>query len=155
MGKRGPAKEPSNVVALKTGEAPDPTEPQPTEVPDDEIVPPYQLTKPVQEVWDRLAPDRIARGVLTTWDVDSFALFCEVLVLNRMSTTAAHRGVLVPGARKNERIYNRAMQGVRETTQLLATLGGRFGWTPSDRREMVVGGDSRGAGVGSDDLLTG
>ncbi len=152
MGKRGPAAQPSNVVALKTGEAPPPSEPQPS---GGEIVPPYPLTKAVQEVWDRLAPDREARGVLTPWDVDAFATFCELIVLHRDALRSARRGVLVRGARKDERVYNRAMQGVRETTQLLTALGGRFGWTPSDRREMVVGGDSRGAGLGSDDLLTG
>jgi P27 family predicted phage terminase small subunit len=103
-----------------------------------EIVPPYKLVRAVQEVWDRLAPDRIRTGVLTVWDVDAFALFCELLVANREATKLMHRGILVKGARQNEPVYNRAMQGVRETSQLLVSLGSRFGWTPSDRAQLSL-----------------
>jgi P27 family predicted phage terminase small subunit len=101
------------------------------------VEPPYRLTKAVQAEWDRLAPDLISRQILTPWDTSAFALFCELLVLNRRAVQSARRGVLVKGARKDERVYNRAMQGVRETTQLLATLGSRFGWTPSDRARLT------------------
>ncbi len=98
--------------------------------------PPYRLTKDVQAVWDTLAPDRISKGLLTPWDVDAFALLCELVVLNRKALQAARKGVLVPGKRPNMLIYNRAMQGVRETSQLLNLIGGRFGWTPSDRARL-------------------
>jgi P27 family predicted phage terminase small subunit len=112
------------------------------------VEPPYRLTKAVQAEWDRLAGDRIAKQVLTAWDVDAFALFCELLVLNRKAVKAARRGILVEGARRGEKVYNRSLQAVRETTQLLTTLGARFGWTPSDRAQLTMLPDD------DDDLLS-
>lgn len=102
------------------------------------VAPPYPLVRDVQAVWDRLAPDLVAKGVLTSWDVDAFAAFCETAAMLRKAWQGAHRGVLVPGKRGEERVYNRAMQGVRDLTAQLATLGGRFGLTPSDRARLTM-----------------
>lgn len=82
--------------------------------------------------WDRLAPDRIAQGVLTAWDVDAFAAFCEVLA----ALATAHRGMTakpMPGAPS-------PIGKFRDLVALATTLGGRFGWTPSDRAKLAVGG---------------
>lgn len=120
---------------------------------DQPVEPPYPLTSKVQEIWDRLAPDRIRVGVLTHWDVDAFATLCELIALKEEAFEEAHRGVLVEGARsKNERVYNRAMQGVRELTGLLNTLGGRFGWTPADRAKLSITSDEEDV---ADEYLTG
>lgn len=109
-----------------------------------EVVPPYKLTKSVQAVWDRLAPDRVAKGVLTPWDVDAFALFCESLVIAQGSVRGARRKP-EPGAASPLAEFQKAVS-------ICATLGGRFGWTPSDRSKLVVGEAKRDS---SEDLLTG
>ena len=49
-------------------------EPLPTQ---SAIVPPVQLSDGAQKVWNRLAPDLIDKGCLTSWDVDMFAVFCR------------------------------------------------------------------------------
>jgi hypothetical protein len=46
-------------------------------------------------VWDRLAPGRIAVGVLTTWDVDAFIIVCEALAHYRQATKLVN-GSAVP-----------------------------------------------------------
>jgi P27 family predicted phage terminase small subunit len=95
-------------------------------------------------VWEALAPDRIATGVLTAWDVDAFALFCEALVLARQGVSEARREAQ-PGAPS-------PMSKFKDAVGLCSSLGGRFGWTPSDRQKLVVGGNRRGP---KDDLLSG
>lgn len=116
-------------------------EPVPSE---GEIVPPVDLTKEGREVWDRLAPDRIAKGVLTAWDVDAFAEFCESLVILRRKRRAASRG-------KAEQGKASPMNEWKLAVQVVTSLGGRFGWTPSDRAKLEV---DRGQEQ-SDDLLSG
>lgn len=116
-------------------------EPQPTEA---DVVPPWDLSDEAQAAWDRLAPDLIANKLLTAWDVDAFAFFCESLALARGKLAGAHDKP-EPGAASGIGEFRSAMQ-------VVSTLGGRFGWTPSDRQKLVVGEVENGS---KDDLLTG
>lgn len=111
---------------------------------DGEIAPPYVLRPAVQEVWDRLAPDRIRLKLLTAWDVDAFAAFCEAIVLAQKGALEAH-GEAIPGAPS-------PMSRFKDAINLCSTLGGRFGWTPSDRQKLIVGEAPREPGA---DLLSG
>jgi len=116
-------------------------EPVPSAVP---VQPPYELDARVRAVWDRLAPDRIRTGVLTAWDTDAFAAFCEALVLAQQGAREAS-GPAVPGAPS-------PMSRFKDAVNLCATLGGRFGWTPSDRQKLIVGEAGRDP---TEDLLSG
>ena len=101
------------------------------------VEPPYKLTKDVAAVWDRLAPDLIAKGVLTSWDVDAFAMLCELIVLSRDGFRKTRIGVLVKGRNRNDpRVKNPALQAVRDITTQYASLAARFGMTPSDRQRL-------------------
>lgn len=111
---------------------------------DGAIAPPYELRPPVQKVWDRLAPDRIRLKLLTAWDVDAFAAFCEAIVLAQKGAVEAH-GEVIPGAPS-------PMSRFKDAINLCSTLGGRFGWTPSDRQKLIVGEAPREPGA---DLLSG
>ncbi len=104
-------------------------EPKPTE---GAIEPPYPLSDEALENWNRLAPDRIRTGVLTAWDVDAFAQFCEALVTARHKIAGA-RVTPQPGAASGMSEYKSAIM-------VLSTLGARFGWTPSDRSKLTTGG---------------
>lgn len=108
------------------------------------VVPPYELRPAVQAVWDRLAPDRIRLKVLTAWDTDAFAAFCEAIVLAQQGALEAG-GDVVPGAPS-------PMSRFKDAVNLCSTLGGRFGWTPSDRQKLIVGEAPREPGA---DLLSG
>jgi phage terminase small subunit len=101
------------------------------------IEPPADLSPPARANWDRLAPDRIAKQVLTAWDVDAFAQFCEALAMAKRAAALAHE--------------TGDPRPFREAVNTCATLGGRFGWTPADRAKLVVGEPARKPG---EDLLT-
>ena len=122
-------------------------EPKPSE---SEIVRPKWLSPDAREVWDRLAPDLTRKGVLTPWDVDAFADFCALVVVNREAMSDVERngascttvvrelsdGTLLYDLRKNP-----AWGVARESSALIATLGGRFGLNPSDRSRLTMKGD--------------
>jgi phage terminase small subunit len=105
-------------------------EPVPSEQP---IVPPYELEPDAQAVWDRLAPDRIAKGCLTHWDVDAFAALCQALVILRTAHTEPFS------------VWRTAV-GIADR------LGAQFGWTPSERARLHMRGSGRPGE--DDDLLT-
>lgn len=111
---------------------------------DQPILPPVTLTADGLEVWQRLAQDRIDKGVLTIWDVDAFALFCEAIA--QAHEAARHAG------EEPERLIQSPMSRFKDAVAICASLGGRFGWTPSDRAKLVVGGRQRDP---KEDLLTG
>lgn len=160
MGKRGVPPAPTALKILR-GDKPsrvNTSEPKP----DTGVVePPRELSDRVRGIWDRLAPDMIRKGVLTTWDVDSFAAFCTAVVVNHDAmrdveehgTTCTfverelYDGTIIYTTRKNP-----AWQVARESAALIVTLGGRFGLNPSDRSQLSMG---EASGDADDDLLTG
>lgn len=111
-----------------------------------EVVPPFELSEGALLVWDRLAPDRIRRGVLTAWDVDAFALFCETVAVAQSKVAPAHQpweprpGTASP------------LSELRSAIAMVSSLGSRFGWTPADRAKLVTGEARRDP---SEDLLSG
>lgn len=109
------------------------------------VEPPVSLDADAQAVWDRLAPDRIAKGVLTTWDADAFALLCRSLVVSHDRARAAQGDyVPQPGCAT-------PLTELKTAVGIVTQLGSRFGWTPADRAKLVMP-DDRERG---DDLLTG
>lgn len=100
-----------------------------------EIKPSRDLSPAAQRVWDRLAPDRIRAGVLTPWDVDAFGLFCEALVIAEQKLEGARKDP-VPGTASPMAEFKTAMS-------IVSSLGGRFGWTPSERAQLKVDDGSK------------
>ncbi|TDQ01260.1 phage terminase small subunit P27 family [Labedaea rhizosphaerae] len=136
MGKRGPAPKPTALRVLH-GDRPDRInndEPLPAE---GGITAPDTLSDDARAAWDRLAPDLIACGVLTAWDVDGFAMVCEALARYRAATKLVNgSALLVQGA--NGFVKNPALVVQREAEMTFAQLGARFGLTPSDRSQLKV-----------------
>jgi P27 family predicted phage terminase small subunit len=160
VGKRGPAPAPTALKVVRgTRESRvNRAEPRPGAKP---VTRPRWLSPRARRVWDRLAPDLLAKGVLTSWDVDAFADFCSMVVLNQdaiadlskngTSLTVVDRE-LGDGTVIYRVIKNPAWQVARESTVLITTLGGRFGLNPSDRSQLQVKGDED-AGKGAERLL--
>ncbi|WP_304455971.1 phage terminase small subunit P27 family [Nocardiopsis sp. YSL2] len=103
------------------------------------------------DVWHRLTPDLIRQGVLTAWDVESFAVFCDAVVGHRRAAmTVSREGLTIAGARGT--VKNPALTALKDYAEIVARYGARYGLTPSDRASLSIGGDAHGA---KDDLLTG
>lgn len=148
MGARGPAPAPTTLRVLR-GDRKDRInrgEPIPGSVP---TGPPAWMSVKGKRIWRRLAPDLVAKGVLTAWDVDSFADLCELVVVNHqaLSSLAKDGTVLTvvdrelsDGTTVFRTTKNPNWQVARESTALLVTLGGRFGLNPSARSQLSLGG---------------
>lgn len=141
MGERGPAPKPTHLKVLQ-GDRRDrinDAEPQPSS---GDVAPPFALTKQAQQVWDRLAPDLQAKGVLTPWDVDLFAELCEAVVRLREKRRGSRQKAEKGGASP--------MREYQTALDMVVKLASRFGMTPSDRSKLEVDrGDEQ-----SDDLLS-
>lgn len=143
----GRPRTPSNVAQLRGDYKVHPdrqnkTEPIPAEA---LVAPPFRLTKTAQVVWNRLAPDLIAKKVLTHWDVDLFAEFCEAVVILRGRRRGARRKA-EPGAPSPMSEYKTAIG-------IVTTIGSRFGLTPADRSKLSIGGGNDNPDE-DDDLLS-
>lgn len=144
MGDRGPAPKPTHLKVLHGDDKKNPQrinadEPQPS----GDAEPSFELSSDAREVWDRLAPDMQAKGVLSSWDADLFGELCEAIVKLRVKRKAANRGGK-PGGANPMRDYQTAFD-------MVIKLASRFGMTPSDRSKLEV---DRGE-ESSDDLLSG
>lgn len=147
MGKRGPTGRPNHLKALDgTRESRiNREEPQPG---DDVIAPPVQLSDDAQAVWDRLAPDLIAKKVLTAWDVDMFAEFCRATaVYNRAASEVESLPLTAPGAAGGVTVQP-AFRVMQAASAMMRSTGQRFGLTPGDRAALKVDdGGRRSAGA--------
>lgn len=160
MGSRGPGKTPTNLALLR-GQRQDrinSSSPQPSEV---EVKPPTWLTPPARTVWKQYAPDLQRKGVLTAWDVEEFACWCDAAARRRRAV----RKLAVQGEITEVAVFdkNGKPTGFRvaknpwllvltDADIQLRAYGTRFGMTPSDRASLSIG---EGAGDADDDLLTG
>lgn len=160
MGKRGPAKEPTNLTVLKGGK-PSATEPVPAE---GEVAPPAWLTRgQALAEWARLAPDLIAKKVLTFWDVQAFAEYCDaVATIAEAAAELAVQGYVVDrpvfdrnGKETGSRVVpNEWVQIQSRALEVSARRAARFGLTPSDRTGVAAGGGADGERKNPERLLS-
>lgn len=119
--------------------------------PTGEVVAPEWLDETALAVWNRLAPSLRSRGVLTAWDVDTFAVLCDAIARHRQAAAlVAKAGVLVRG-KDNRTVKNPAAQLVRDYAGIVTSYGGRFGLTPADRAQLAIEPDGE---RGAERLLT-
>lgn len=156
MGARGPAPKPTELRVLH-GDRKDrinTNEPKPR---DNAVTCPDWLSTKAKNVWLRLAPDLIDKGVLTFWDVDQFARYCALTVINREALEdVQENGVKVDGFTPSghpTKVKNPSLQVARDTATELRALAGKFGLTPSDRASLNVEAPRNGNG-GASRLLT-
>ncbi|MEV7282863.1 phage terminase small subunit P27 family [Streptomyces sp. NPDC093111] len=155
MGRRGPAPKPT-VLRVLHGDRADrinTEEPRPAE---GDIVPPAWLRADGVEVWDTLADQLIVTGVLTPWDVEAFANWCDAVARRREAAEhVAAEGAVVehPVFNKNGDISGHRM-GKNAWLMALDTAdaqvqryGARFGLTPSDRAQLHIGGQEQPGGA--------
>lgn len=125
-----------------------------------EVERPASLPDRAAEVWDAVAPDLIRKGVLTPWDTDMLAAFCNAVIVNRdAAAEIEENGVkcsaLVRETANGDLIYdlrrNPAWGVFRESAATMASLGGRFGLSPADRAGLSIG---QADDDDTDDLLT-
>ncbi len=103
----------------------------------EQLEPPEYLDLDAVAIWHRLAPSLAEAGVLTAWDVDTFAVFVTAVVTYKRAIVDVNaRGVLIRGRRGSEQVKNPALQIARDQAAVIATYAARFGLTPADRAKL-------------------
>ncbi|GAA3877926.1 P27 family phage terminase small subunit [Saccharothrix violaceirubra] len=103
------------------------------------------------QVWRRLAPDLIAKKVLTPWDVEAFAVYCTSVVgYRRAAIEVAVEGMTTRGSQGV--VKNPAVTAMKDCADLMNRYGAKFGLTPSDRAALAIKPDE-GKGKGAERLL--
>ena len=153
MGKRGPAPKPTSLRVLH-GDREDRVnrnEPKPADV---AIAPTQPLLPYAQEAWDRIAPDLIAKRVLTGWDCQAFTAYCVAAgTFREASEHLQTYGLTARGAAGGE-IKSPYWQIMRDSIDAMVKLGGRFGLTPADRAQLSIGGGDGDKDQGAGRLLS-
>lgn len=116
------------------------------------VLPPMALSEGAQKVWDRLAPDLIDKGVLSAWDVDIFAVFCDVAALYHECRALMGSGYVSMGSVKDTWVRSPYWRVMRDCIETMAKIGGRFGLTPADRAGLDVSSDT-GPEFGAERIL--
>lgn len=151
MGKRGPAPAPTALKLVKGTQKCRVNQDEPEPAPG-EVAPPGWLSPEACELWEHYAPDLERQGVLRAWDVEHFALWCDVAAKRRRITAeideigmTVKEPVLAQGQVVGFVIKrNPATLVEKGLTDSMARYGARFGLTPSDRSQLKVGeGDSK------------
>lgn len=160
MATTGRPKKPTNIAVLH-GDRKDrinTAEPKPSQL---EVAPPNWLGDQAVEVWNSLAADLKAKGVLTGWDVEAFASWCDAVVRRRHASKRLQvegEVIELPVFNKNgEETGHRYAKNpwtlvLNEADAQMQKYAAKFGMTPSDRASLSIGEASKGA---DDDLLTG
>ena len=155
MGRRGPAPKPTALRVLHGDRADrvNAAEPRPADL---DIEPPDWLSPEAVEVWDRLAGDLTTKGVLTAWDTEAYACWCDAVVRRRKAAAVlAEDGEVIelPVYNKNGELAGHRLAKspwtlvLREADAQVQRYGARFGLTPSDRSQLSIGGDDNGMGA--------
>lgn len=155
MGKRGPAPKPTPLRVLH-GDRKDrinTDEPQPAEA---DVLPPTWLDEAALEVWESYAGDLEDKGVLTAWDTETFANWCDAVVRRRRAAAAlAEEGEVIDlpvfdkngeqtGSRRGKNPWTLVLDSADAQVQ---RYGARFGMTPSDRAQLKIKPTDTGQGA--------
>jgi P27 family predicted phage terminase small subunit len=143
MGKRGPAKMPTNVATLRGVRSDRINHNEPTPLAGSPE-PPEDMAPAVREVWDYTVAQLRAMKLATPADRDSLVCYCEAVVTHRKASAAlARTGILVPSAKGNVPIRNPLLVVQRDAATLIRVYAREFGLTPSARADISMGGSSR------------
>lgn len=146
MGKRGPAKRPTQLAILH-GEKPsriNHDEPLPDEGTPDV---PYEMDEEVREVWDFAVHQLGVMRTLSPADRDTLVAYCEAVVMHRRTSRALRdQDLLVPGA-MGGRVRNPLVQMQRDAATLVRVLAREFGLTPSARSDISAAASRPGSGT--------
>lgn len=160
MGKRGPAGKPTNLRLLH-GDRKDRinnAEPQPADLASS---PPGWLGEDALVLWKAYAPDLLRKRVLTEWDAEAFAVWCDAAARRRRAVQhLADEGEVTeqPVFNKNGEVTgtrwakNPWTYVLNEADAQFQRYAARFGLTPSDRAALSIGEADSAPGQ---DLLTG
>lgn len=146
MGRRGPTGKPTALRVLHGDRADriNTDEPQPSEL---EVTPPDWLPERAVQVWEQLAEDLIGKGVLTAWDAEAYANWCDAVVRRRDAAEHVDReGAVVelPVFNKNGDLTGHRMAknpwllALDSADAQVQRYGARFGLTPSDRSQLKI-----------------
>lgn len=131
-------------------------EPIPAEVVS--LAPPVTLSEAEQQVWDRLAPDLVAKKVMTAWDFDAFVTVCRALALRedcwrKMNDRKDPEYGLTAQGSAGGIIPNPLFRIMARCNDDLARFGSKFGMTPSDRAALKIEPEA-GPSAGAERLLS-
>lgn len=150
MGRRGPAPRPT-AIKLAQGMRPDRVnrrEPRPEPLPGPPE-PPEHLDPVGRETWERLASKLWRLGLLTPLDLDTFAIYCDLVATVRAAREILLRTSLLVRGRRDRLVTNPAWRVYREAVDRVRA----FGLTPSARSYLSDLGDvDPDLAGGSDDV---
>ncbi|TQE35464.1 phage terminase small subunit P27 family [Streptomyces ipomoeae] len=160
MGKRGPAPKPTQLRVLHGDRKDRINADEPT--PDvGEVLPPAWLSDAALDVWEAFAGDLEAKRVLTPWDTEAFANWCDAVARRRDAAEhVEEEGAVVeaPVFNKNgdlvghRRAKNPWLMALDAADAQVQRYGARFGLTPSDRAQLKI--PNQGEGLGAERLLS-
>jgi len=108
-------------------------------IPDDApILPPVELPPDARAVWDRLAPDLIAKRVLQAWDVDSFGVYCRAVALFNRAAAEVEADGASTERRYKGLVPSPAFRVMVAAEKMMTSTGSRFGLSPADRARIQV-----------------
>lgn len=146
MGDRGPKGRPNHLKALEgcREDRINRDEPLPAA---GAVLCPVDLTDGAKAIWERLAPDLIAKKVLTCWDADEFANGCRIQALLNEALDHAESDPLITPGSNNNMVLNPAVRAVTTLEASLRSIWSRFGLTPGDRAQLKVDDSGRSSGA--------
>lgn len=134
----GRPRKPTALRGIDGGKAPkrgEPAEPKPEAA----IRRPQSLTARAKVHWEKLAPSLVKSGVLTEWDVNLFAGYCEAAArFDEARKLVSKHGLTVPGRTAGQFVKNPMIQVQRDALDEMLRIGARFGLSPSDRAGIKV-----------------
>ena len=115
-------------------------------------MPPVELQPAAQAVWDRLAPDLIAKRVLSAWDVDSFSVYCRSLALLHRAMAEVESEGAATERRYKGLVPSPAFRVMVAMQKTVTALGSKFGPSPADRATLRI--DDSGPKSGDESYIS-
>lgn len=149
---KGPAPTPTALRILKGDRKDRINRCEPTPPSGGAIEAPEYLVGAALGVWRRLAPSLIEAKLLTPWDIEAFAIYCDSSVRYHEAAKLLDReGFTVPGATGGT-VRNPTQVVVSDLAKMVRAFATEFGLTPSARSRLKAETPDADS---ADDLLTG
>ena len=107
------------------------------------LAPPEWLDDIAKDEWRRLAEELESQNMLTTWDTQTFAAYCESYSMYRQAVVGVRKDGAVQECKTGYKQVSAWMAVLKDSRREMVKIGALLGLNPAERSRLSIKGGAK------------